>query len=53
MVTDSVAYIGTSNWLANYFTGTAGIDYVINETCTSAVTSSVWEKLGLKFYYIC
>ena len=34
MVTDSVAYIGTSNWSADYFTGTAGIGYVINETET-------------------
>ena len=34
MATDSVAYIGTSNWLADHFTGTAGIGYVINETET-------------------
>ena len=48
MVTDSVAYIGTSNWSANYFTGTAGIDYVINETETGntvrAQLQAVFER---------
>ena len=48
MVTDSVAYIGTSNWSANYFTGTAGIGYVINETETGntlrAQLQAVFER---------
>ncbi|XP_043931600.1 5'-3' exonuclease PLD3-like isoform X2 [Protopterus annectens] len=32
MVTDRVAYIGTSNWSEDYFTSTAGIALVVNET---------------------
>ncbi|XP_061089890.1 5'-3' exonuclease PLD3 [Conger conger] len=32
MVTDRVAYIGTSNWSENYFTGTAGVGLVVNQT---------------------
>lgn len=36
MVTESVAYIGTSNWSADYFLYTGGIGYVINETGNSS-----------------
>lgn len=32
MVTDNVAYIGTSNWSADYFINTAGIGFVLQET---------------------
>ena len=32
MVTDRVAYVGTSNWSADYFLNTAGVGYVVNET---------------------
>ena len=32
MVTERVAYVGTSNWSADYFLNTAGVGYVINET---------------------
>lgn len=32
MVTDRVAYIGTSNWSGDYFTNTAGIGFVLEET---------------------
>ncbi|XP_015194272.2 5'-3' exonuclease PLD4 isoform X2 [Lepisosteus oculatus] len=32
MVTDRVAYIGTSNWSENYFTHTAGVGLVVNQT---------------------
>ncbi|XP_052343328.1 uncharacterized protein pld7 isoform X1 [Oncorhynchus keta] len=32
MVTDRVVYIGTSNWSENYFTHTAGIGLVVNQT---------------------
>lgn len=35
MVTDNVAYIGTSNWSADYFTDTAGIGFVLQEASTS------------------
>lgn len=31
MVTDNTAYIGTSNWSADYFTDTAGIALVLEE----------------------
>lgn len=32
MVTDNTAYIGTSNWSADYFTNTAGIGLVLEES---------------------
>ncbi|XP_026186054.1 phospholipase D3 isoform X2 [Mastacembelus armatus] len=32
MVTDRVVYIGTSNWSENYFTHTAGVSLVVNQT---------------------
>ncbi|XP_051514249.1 5'-3' exonuclease PLD3-like isoform X2 [Myxocyprinus asiaticus] len=32
MVTDRVVYIGTSNWSDNYFTQTAGVGLVVNQT---------------------
>ncbi|XP_074503989.1 5'-3' exonuclease PLD3 isoform X2 [Sebastes fasciatus] len=32
MVTDRVVYIGTSNWSENYFTKTAGVGLVVNQT---------------------
>lgn len=34
MVTDNVAYIGTSNWSADYFTNTAGIGFILQDTST-------------------
>ncbi|XP_057705792.1 5'-3' exonuclease PLD3 [Corythoichthys intestinalis] len=32
MVTERVLYIGTSNWSENYFTQTAGVSLVVNQT---------------------
>lgn len=32
MVTDQVAYIGTSNWSGDYFIDTAGIGFVSQDT---------------------
>ena len=32
MVTDQVAYIGTSNWSGDYFIDTAGIGFVSKDT---------------------
>ncbi|XP_067875252.1 5'-3' exonuclease PLD3 [Heterodontus francisci] len=32
MVTDRVAYIGTSNWSGDYFKNTAGVGLVVNQT---------------------
>lgn len=34
MVTDKVAYIGTSNWSGDYFVDTAGVGLVVNQTST-------------------
>lgn len=31
-MTDQVAYIGTSNWSGDYFTNTAGIGFVAQDT---------------------
>ena len=48
MVTESVAYVGTSNWSADYFLYTGGIGYVINETETGdtvrAQLQAVFER---------
>lgn len=33
MVTDKTAYIGTSNWSADYFTDTAGIGMIFEDVC--------------------
>ena len=43
MVTESVGYVGTSNWSGDYFLSTGGIGYVVNETSTSG--SSVRKQL--------
>lgn len=34
MVTDKAAYIGTSNWSADYFTDTAGIGMIFEDICS-------------------
>lgn len=39
MVTDKVAYVGTSNWVGDYFTTTAGVGLVISQHAPQ----SVWE----------
>ena len=31
MVTDTIAYVGTSNWSGDYFVSTAGIGYVVSQ----------------------
>uniref|UniRef100_A0A8C9RWX1 Phospholipase D family member 4 n=1 Tax=Scleropages formosus TaxID=113540 RepID=A0A8C9RWX1_SCLFO len=40
MVTDKVAYIGTSNWSADYFNTTAGIGLVVSQDSTSPASMS-------------
>ncbi|XP_019374022.1 PREDICTED: phospholipase D4 isoform X1 [Gavialis gangeticus] len=47
MVTDKVAYIGTSNWSEDYFTTTAGVGLIINQVSTdpSKKTLSMQEQL--------
>ncbi|XP_033153285.1 phospholipase D3 [Drosophila mauritiana] len=41
MVTDRVAYIGTSNWSGDYFTDTAGIGLVLSETLETETTNTL------------
>ncbi|OXA58455.1 5'-3' exonuclease PLD3 [Folsomia candida] len=39
MVTDNSAFIGTSNWSGDYFTGTAGVGFVVTRNNKSDVDS--------------
>ncbi|XP_019717186.1 phospholipase D3 [Hippocampus comes] len=45
MVTDQVAYIGTSNWSGDYFVNTAGSAIVVNQTASSSLEPSVQSQL--------
>ncbi|XP_061682668.1 5'-3' exonuclease PLD3 [Syngnathoides biaculeatus] len=45
MVTDQVAYIGTSNWSGDYFVNTAGSALVVNQTASSSPEPSVQSQL--------
>ncbi|XP_001357497.2 phospholipase D3 [Drosophila pseudoobscura] len=45
MVTDRVAYIGTSNWSGDYFTDTAGIGLVLRETHETEHTQTLRSDL--------
>ncbi|BFF94500.1 5'-3' exonuclease PLD3 [Drosophila madeirensis] len=45
MVTDRVAYIGTSNWSGDYFTDTAGIGLVLRETHETEQTQTLRSDL--------
>ncbi|GAA6106614.1 5'-3' exonuclease PLD3 isoform X1 [Tachysurus ichikawai] len=49
MVTDRVAYIGTSNWSGDYFVNTAGSALVVNQTSSSSSESTVREQLQAVF----
>ncbi|XP_069799598.1 5'-3' exonuclease PLD3 [Dendropsophus ebraccatus] len=49
MVTDRVAYIGTSNWAGDYFIRTAGSAIVVNQTCTVNATNTMQERLEAVF----
>ncbi|XP_050784509.1 5'-3' exonuclease PLD3 isoform X2 [Gopherus flavomarginatus] len=50
MVTDKVAYIGTSNWSGDYFVRTAGSALVVNQSDTNAQGElSVREQLQAVF----
>lgn len=40
MVTDNVAYIGTSNWSADYFINTAGVGLVMEDTMQNNVNGT-------------
>ncbi|XP_061537477.1 5'-3' exonuclease PLD3 [Phycodurus eques] len=49
MVTDQVAYIGTSNWSGDYFVNTAGSALVVNQTASSSPEPSVQSQLRAVF----
>uniref|UniRef100_A0A8C8C7D5 5'-3' exonuclease PLD3 n=1 Tax=Oncorhynchus tshawytscha TaxID=74940 RepID=A0A8C8C7D5_ONCTS len=49
MVTDKVAYIGTSNWSGDYFVNTAGSALVVNQTAAQSVEPTVQAQLQAVF----
>ncbi|RXM35293.1 Phospholipase D4, partial [Acipenser ruthenus] len=49
MVTDKVAYIGTSNWSGDYFLHTAGSALVVNQTASQSSEPTVQEQLQAVF----
>ncbi|XP_063287143.1 5'-3' exonuclease PLD3 [Pelobates fuscus] len=49
MLTDRVAYIGTSNWSGDYFLRTAGSALVVNQTNSVNATNTVQERLHAVF----
>ncbi|XP_067399929.1 5'-3' exonuclease PLD3-like [Emydura macquarii macquarii] len=52
MVTDRLAYIGTSNWSEDYFINTAGVGLIINqsEAAPGAVQLTLREQLEAVFH---
>lgn len=49
MVTDNIAYIGTSNWSADYFTNTAGIGLVMGNTEQNGTVNTIRDDLASVF----
>lgn len=49
MVTDKVAYIGTSNWSGDYFLHTAGSAIIINQTGSKTAEVTVQQQLQAVF----
>lgn len=49
MVTDKIAYIGTSNWSGDYFVSTAGSALVVNQTASQSLESTVQSQLQAVF----
>ncbi|KAM7398906.1 hypothetical protein PAMP_018211 [Pampus punctatissimus] len=45
MVTDKIAYIGTSNWSGDYFVSTAGSALVVNQTASQSLEPTVQSQL--------
>uniref|UniRef100_A0A3B5B1K3 5'-3' exonuclease PLD3 n=1 Tax=Stegastes partitus TaxID=144197 RepID=A0A3B5B1K3_9TELE len=45
MVTDKIAYIGTSNWSGDYFVSTAGSALVVNQTASQSPEPTVQSQL--------
>ncbi|CAG7835664.1 unnamed protein product [Allacma fusca] len=46
MVTDKTAYIGTSNWSADYFINTAGVGFVTTPESNQANSSNIQQQLA-------
>uniref|UniRef100_A0A8D0ANM9 5'-3' exonuclease PLD3 n=1 Tax=Sander lucioperca TaxID=283035 RepID=A0A8D0ANM9_SANLU len=49
MVTDKIAYIGTSNWSGDYFVSTAGSALVVNQTASQSPEPTVQSQLQALF----
>lgn len=49
LVTDKVAYIGTSNWSGDYFVNTAGSALVVNQTASQTAQPTVQSQLRAVF----
>ncbi|XP_068441388.1 5'-3' exonuclease PLD3 [Clinocottus analis] len=49
MVTDKIAYIGTSNWSGDYFVSTAGSALVVNQTASESPEPTVQQQLKAVF----
>ncbi|XP_037534292.1 5'-3' exonuclease PLD3 [Nematolebias whitei] len=49
MVTDKIAYIGTSNWSGDYFVNTAGSALVVNQTESLSLKPTVQSQLKAIF----
>lgn len=49
MVTDKVAYVGTSNWSGDYFVSTAGSALVVNQTASQSQGATVQSQLKAVF----
>ncbi|XP_033953460.1 5'-3' exonuclease PLD3 [Pseudochaenichthys georgianus] len=49
MVTDKIAYIGTSNWSGDYFVSTAGSALVVNQTASESSETTVQSQLQAVF----
>ncbi|XP_059187993.1 5'-3' exonuclease PLD3 isoform X2 [Centropristis striata] len=49
MVTDKIAYIGTSNWSGDYFVSTAGSALVVNQTASPSQETTVQSQLKAVF----
>ncbi|KAM4696663.1 5'-3' exonuclease PLD3 [Rhinophrynus dorsalis] len=49
MVTEKVAYIGTSNWAGDYFLRTAGSALVVNQTSSVSASRPIQEQLQAVF----
>ncbi|MEQ2195656.1 5'-3' exonuclease pld3, partial [Xenoophorus captivus] len=49
MVTDKVAYIGTSNWSGDYFLSTAGSALIVNQTGSQSPNPTIQSQLKAVF----